>query len=73
MEGEIKNDSEKQIEADPFFDISSMAVNTGVNDPALEHDHYLYGIPKRRRLISPCHVPELSAISQDWSCSISVV
>lgn len=35
-------------ERDPAFDISSLAVTTGITDLAKEHDHYLYGHPKRR-------------------------
>lgn len=32
---------------DPAFDIASLAVETGIPDLAKEHDHYLYGTPKR--------------------------
>lgn len=35
------------IEKDPAFDLSSLAVKTNISDLATEHDHYLYGIPKR--------------------------
>ena len=35
------------IEHDPAFDLSSLAVKTNISDLATEHDHYLYGIPKR--------------------------
>ena len=34
------------IESDPSFDLTSLAVDTGVSDLAVEHDHYLYGISK---------------------------
>ena len=34
------------VENDPVFDISSLAVDTGIPDLATEHDHYLYGVPK---------------------------
>ena len=34
-------------EEDPAYRISSLAVDTGIEDLAIEHDHYLYGIPKR--------------------------
>jgi predicted DNA-binding antitoxin AbrB/MazE fold protein len=34
------------VEQDPAFDISSLAVATGIPDLATEHDHYLYGLPK---------------------------
>jgi predicted DNA-binding antitoxin AbrB/MazE fold protein len=32
---------------DPAFDIASLAVDTHIPDLAEEHDHYLYGSPKR--------------------------
>ncbi len=32
---------------DPAYRISSLAVDTGIEDLAVEHDHYLYGIPKQ--------------------------
>ncbi len=35
------------VENDPAFDIASLAVETGITDLAAEHDHYLYGAPKR--------------------------
>ncbi len=35
-------------EKDPSFDLASLAVETGVTDLAVEHNHYLYGTPKRR-------------------------
>jgi len=34
------------VENDPAFDISSLAIDTGIADLATEHDHYLYGVPK---------------------------
>lgn len=34
---------------DPAFNLSSLAIKTGISDLATEHDHYLYGIPKRGR------------------------
>jgi len=39
---------EPDVERDPAFDISSLAVTTGITDLAEEHDHYLHGLPKRR-------------------------
>jgi hypothetical protein len=36
------------VEQDPAFDISSLAVTTDIPDLATEHDYYLYGLPKRR-------------------------
>nr|QNO55318.1 hypothetical protein NDMCNHHP_00018 [Methanosarcinales archaeon ANME-1 ERB7] len=35
------------IEKDPAFNRSSLAVKTNISDLATEHDHYLYGIPRR--------------------------
>ncbi len=41
-------------EDDPAYRISSLAVDTGIEDLAIEHDHYLYWTPKRNpRLRSP--------------------
>ena len=37
----------KNAESDSAFDIASLAVVTGIADLATEHDHYLYGTPKR--------------------------
>lgn len=41
----IPDDSD--VEQDSAFDISSLAVTTDIPDLATEHDHYLYGLPKR--------------------------
>lgn len=35
------------VDKDPAFDIASLAVDTHIPDLAAEHDHYLYGTPKR--------------------------
>lgn len=35
------------MEDDPALNISSLAVRTGIDDLATEHDHYLYGISKK--------------------------
>jgi len=32
---------------DPAYDISFLAVSTNIHDLATEHDHYLYGLPKK--------------------------
>jgi hypothetical protein len=40
----IENDD---VESDAAFDLASLAVKTGISDLATEHDHYLYGTPKR--------------------------
>ena len=42
----IPEDSD--VEQDSAFDISSLAVTTDIQDLSTEHDHYLYGLPKRR-------------------------
>ena len=34
-------------ENDPSYNISSLAVETGISDLAEEHGHYLYGTPER--------------------------
>ena len=38
---------EEAVEDDPVFNLSSLAVKTGINDLASEHDFYLYGKSKR--------------------------
>lgn len=35
------------VAEDPALDLSDLAVHTGIPDLAHEHDHYLYGTPKR--------------------------
>ena len=35
------------VEKDPAFNLSSLAVKTNISDLSTEHDHYLYGMPKR--------------------------
>jgi hypothetical protein len=40
-------ENNKDVESDPAFDLASLAVKTGITDLAAEHDHYLYGTPKR--------------------------
>ncbi len=37
------------VTRDPAYDIASLAVHTGIPDLASEHDHYLYGTPKRNQ------------------------
>jgi len=41
-----KNVISKEIFKDPLFDISEIAVNTGIKDLAHHHNHYLYGVSK---------------------------
>jgi predicted DNA-binding antitoxin AbrB/MazE fold protein len=33
--------------SDPAYDLATLAVDGGPSDLAHEHDHYLYGAPKR--------------------------
>ena len=35
------------VEKDPAFNLSSLAVKTNISDLSTEHDHYLYGMPRR--------------------------
>lgn len=32
---------------DPVYRLSDLAVDTGITDMSAEHDHYIYGTPKR--------------------------
>jgi predicted DNA-binding antitoxin AbrB/MazE fold protein len=41
------SDKNTDVEQDPAFDIASLAVATNIPDLSAEHDHYLYGLPKR--------------------------
>jgi hypothetical protein len=43
-----KDEPTEKVESDLAFDLASLAVKTGITDLATEHDHYLYGIPKRK-------------------------
>ncbi len=43
---ELKQEA-TDVEKDPAFDLSSLAVKTNISDLSTEHDHYLYGMPKR--------------------------
>ncbi len=43
-----KNKNRKKVDNDPAYDLSSLAVKTGITDLASEHDHYLYGSPKKK-------------------------
>lgn len=43
---EIENDLEPDIDAWDKLDLENIAVDTGIEDFALNHDHYLYGTPK---------------------------
>ncbi len=44
-------ESKKKIEVkkgeDPLLNIEDIAVETGISDLAEQHDHYLYGVPKK--------------------------
>jgi len=43
-------EQETVVEDDPWdhLDIEEIAVDTGIKDFAKNHDHYLYGTPKRQ-------------------------
>ena len=44
---EIHQEAEQQPDAWERLDIESIAIDTGIADFAQQHDHYLYGTPKR--------------------------
>ena len=44
---EIEQESAKDEDAWDKLDIDAIAVDTGIEDFAENHDHYLYGLPKR--------------------------
>ncbi|MCA1916462.1 hypothetical protein [Methanospirillum hungatei] len=46
---ESVDDGEINPERDPAYNIASIAVDTGIQDLACEHDHYLYGTEKKGR------------------------
>jgi hypothetical protein len=39
----------ENVEEDPWSELGEDALDLGITDLAEEHDHYLYGIPKRKR------------------------
>jgi len=47
----VKVDLVQGDEPDPADDLSSFAVDTGIPDLAAQHDHYIYGTPKKEE---PC-------------------
>lgn len=44
---EIHQEAAPQLDAWEQLDIEHVAVDTGISDFAQQHDHYLYGTPKR--------------------------
>ncbi|MDZ7375062.1 MAG: DUF104 domain-containing protein [candidate division KSB1 bacterium] len=42
-----KDELIESVEKDSAFDLASLAVKTGITDLATNHDHYLYGMPKK--------------------------
>lgn len=44
---EIHQEAAPQSDAWEQLDIEQLAVDTGISDFAQQHDHYLYGTPKR--------------------------
>jgi hypothetical protein len=49
IESDLRKSEINEFTSDPAYDLSALAVKTGISDLALEHDHYLYGLPKRRK------------------------
>lgn len=48
VNGNLPNDTTTELDDDPLLKlIAECAVDTGIGDLAHEHDHYLYGTPKR--------------------------
>lgn len=43
----LNENKENKLKKDPAYNLSAWAVDTGVDDLAQEHDHYLYGTPKK--------------------------
>ncbi|MBS4027885.1 MAG: antitoxin family protein [Ignavibacteriales bacterium] len=48
IERNEKVDDIFESENDPAFNLSSLAVRTGISDLATEHNHYLYGTQKQQ-------------------------
>lgn len=44
---EIENNLERDIDPWDELDFANIAVDTGIEDFALNHDYYLYGTPKK--------------------------
>ena len=44
-----KKQSGKRRTQDPWDSLGDNAIDLGVSDLAEQHDHYLYGVPKRHR------------------------
>ncbi|MDX2041797.1 MAG: hypothetical protein SF097_11125 [Acidobacteriota bacterium] len=48
VNGDLLDDSTDELGYDPLMKlIAEFAMDTGIGDLAHEHDHYLYGTPKR--------------------------
>lgn len=43
----VEDELIESVETDSAFDLASLAVKTGIKDLATNHDHYLYGMPKK--------------------------
>jgi hypothetical protein len=44
-----KKQTRKKQTQDPWDSLGDNAIDLGINDLAEQHDHYLYGVPKRHR------------------------
>ena len=47
MPVEIKEDQSTEEDVWDNLDINTISVDTGIEDLAENHDHYLYGLPKK--------------------------
>jgi hypothetical protein len=42
-----KDNKSKKIKVNALKEIDNIAIDTGINDLAFQHDHYIYGTPKK--------------------------
>jgi hypothetical protein len=48
MKKEILTPREKKAKgANALLDIDKITIDTGISDLSVQHDHYLYGVPKK--------------------------
>ena len=65
-----KIEGQNDLESDPAFNLSSLAVKTGIPDLATEHDHYLYGILKRG--VDIVSKKKILGLAENWSLGFSL-
>lgn len=46
-----KDNKSKKIKVNALKEIDNIAIDTGINDLAFQHDHYIYGTPKKWKKI----------------------